>query len=98
MSVSRNSKFASIKKHIINSFSFLVLLIDKFERISNKTIKKNKMETILEDQRRLHEERERLIDIQVKEIIRKKLTVIHIFNFLYIHCGRFLIEIEFLLT
>lgn len=33
------------------------------------------METILEDQRRLHEERERLIDIQTKEILRKKATV-----------------------
>ncbi len=34
------------------------------------------METILEDQRRLHEERERLVDIQVKELLRKKTTVI----------------------
>lgn len=33
------------------------------------------METILEDQRRLHEERERLIEIQVKELLRKKTTV-----------------------
>lgn len=33
------------------------------------------METILEEQRRLHEERERLIEIQVKEILRKKTTV-----------------------
>lgn len=33
------------------------------------------MENILEDQRRLHEERERLIDTQVKEILRKKATV-----------------------
>jgi len=37
------------------------------------------METILEDQRRLHEERERIIDIQVKELLRKKATV----NFFY---------------
>ena len=34
------------------------------------------MENIIEDQRRLHEERERLIDFQTKEILRKKLTVI----------------------
>lgn len=34
-----------------------------------------KMETILEDQRRLHEERERLVEVQVKEILRKKTTV-----------------------
>jgi uncharacterized membrane protein len=33
------------------------------------------METILEDQRRLHEERERLIELQTKEILRKKQTV-----------------------
>ena len=33
------------------------------------------MENILEDQRRLHEERERLIDVQTKEILRKKATV-----------------------
>lgn len=33
------------------------------------------METILEDQRRLHEERERLVEVQVKEILRKKTTV-----------------------
>ena len=33
------------------------------------------METILEDQRRLHEERERLVELQVKEILRKKATV-----------------------
>ncbi len=33
------------------------------------------MENILEDQRRLHEERERLLDVQTKEILRKKLTV-----------------------
>ena len=33
------------------------------------------MENILEDQRRLHEDRERLIDVQVKEILRKKATV-----------------------
>lgn len=32
------------------------------------------METVLEDQRRLHEERERLIDLQSKEIVRKKAT------------------------
>lgn len=32
------------------------------------------MENILEDQRRLHEERERLIDVQTKEILRKKAT------------------------
>ncbi|RNA20607.1 splicing factor 3A subunit 3 [Brachionus plicatilis] len=32
------------------------------------------METILEDQRRLHEERERLIDLQTKEFLRKKAT------------------------
>jgi hypothetical protein len=33
------------------------------------------MENVLEDQRRLHEERERLVDLQTKEIIRKKQTV-----------------------
>jgi hypothetical protein len=33
------------------------------------------MENILEDQRRLHEERERLIDVQTKEILRKKQSV-----------------------
>jgi len=33
------------------------------------------MENILEDQRRLHEERERLIETQTKEILRKKATV-----------------------
>ena len=33
------------------------------------------METILEDQRKLHEERERLIDLQAKELLRKKATV-----------------------
>ena len=37
------------------------------------------MENILEDQRRLHEERERLIDVQAKEILRKKQSV-KIFN------------------
>ena len=30
------------------------------------------MENILEEQRRLHEERERLIDLQTKEMLRKK--------------------------
>jgi hypothetical protein len=30
------------------------------------------MESILEESRRLHEERERLIDLQVKEMLRKK--------------------------
>ena len=33
------------------------------------------MENVLEDQRRLHEERERIIAAQVKEILRKKATV-----------------------
>ena len=33
------------------------------------------MENILEDQRRLHEERERIIEAQTKEILRKKATV-----------------------
>jgi splicing factor 3A subunit 3 len=32
------------------------------------------MENILEDQRRLHQEREHLIDVQTKELLRKKLT------------------------
>ena len=40
------------------------------------------MENILEDQRRLHEERERLIDVQAKEILRKKQSV-KIFNYNY---------------
>ena len=30
------------------------------------------MESILEESRRLHEERERLTDLQVKEMLRKK--------------------------
>lgn len=34
------------------------------------------METILEQQRRYHEERERLIDAMVKEMLHKKATVI----------------------
>ena len=33
------------------------------------------MENILEEQRRLHEERERLIDLQTKEMLRKKTGV-----------------------
>lgn len=48
-----------------------------FQELINLTIWKNekkyqKMETILEDQRRLHEERDRLIDTQAKELLRKK--------------------------
>ncbi len=39
------------------------------------------MENILEDQRRLHEERERLIETQTKEILRKKATVSRRINF-----------------
>lgn len=42
------------------------------------------MENILEDQRRLHEDRERLIDVQVKEILRKKATV-YIIPFIFLH-------------
>lgn len=38
------------------------------------------MENILEDQRRFHEERERLIDVQTKEILRKKATVRNVFD------------------
>lgn len=34
------------------------------------------METILEQQRRYHEERERLLDAMVKEMLHKKNTVI----------------------
>jgi hypothetical protein len=33
------------------------------------------METVLEDQRRYHEERERLIDTMTKEMVRKKGSV-----------------------
>lgn len=33
------------------------------------------METILEQQRRYHEERERLIDAKVKEMLHKKTSV-----------------------
>ena len=33
------------------------------------------METILEDQRRFHEERERLIEAMTKEMVRKKASV-----------------------
>jgi len=33
------------------------------------------METILEQQRRYHEERERLMDVMVKEMLTKKSTV-----------------------
>jgi splicing factor 3A subunit 3 len=33
------------------------------------------METILEEQRRYHEERERLIDVMAKEMMRKKASV-----------------------
>lgn len=33
------------------------------------------METILEQQRRYHEERERLVDAMVKEMLHKKNTV-----------------------
>lgn len=33
------------------------------------------METILEQQRRYHEERERLIDAMVKEMLHKKISV-----------------------
>jgi hypothetical protein len=37
------------------------------------------MENVLEDQRRLHEERERIFDVQTKEILRKKPTVMKFF-------------------
>ena len=48
------------------------------------------MENILEDQRRLHEERERLIDTQTKEILRKKATVSRRINFeLFAHIPGF---------
>jgi len=42
------------------------------------------MESILEESRRLHEERERLIDLQVKEMLRKKqgVWVLSLFFFL----------------
>ena len=53
------------------------------------------MENVLEDQRRLHEERERIFDVQTKEILRKKPTVmkflikkkikIKIYLFLFFH-------------
>lgn len=33
------------------------------------------METILEQQRRYHEERERLVDAMVKEMLHKKISV-----------------------
>ena len=33
------------------------------------------METVLEDQRRLHEEKERLIEAMTKEMVRKKASV-----------------------
>lgn len=33
------------------------------------------METILEEQRRFNEERERLVDVMTKEILRKKSSV-----------------------
>ncbi len=50
------------------------------------------MENILEDQRRLHEERERLIDTQTKEILRKKATVSRRINFeLFAHLLQVLI-------
>jgi len=36
---------------------------------------RRRMETILEQQRRYHEERERLMDVMVKEMLTKKSTV-----------------------
>jgi hypothetical protein len=41
------------------------------------------METILEQQRRYHEERERLMDAMVKEMMHKKPTVSLRFRFIY---------------
>lgn len=38
------------------------------------------METILEQQRRYHEERERLVDAMVKEMLHKKTSVSHKLN------------------
>lgn len=35
------------------------------------------METILEQQRRYHEEKERLLDAEVKEMLTKKSTVMY---------------------
>ena len=55
---------------IIINFS-LQIFKRKFEKFSERMA----MENILEDQRRFHEERERLIDVQTKEILRKKATV-----------------------
>lgn len=42
----------------------------------------NKMETILEQQRRYHEERERLSDSMVKELLLKKTSVSKCFTIL----------------
>ena len=43
--------------------------------ISNRIKKIHKMETILEQQRRYHEEKERLMDAKTKEMMHKKTTV-----------------------
>ena len=70
----------------MKSFSFVFFIHAQVQYINNLSSTKKKkreeisltgkkMETILEDQRRLHEERERLMDVQVKELLRKKTTV-----------------------
>lgn len=41
------------------------------------------METLLEQQRRYHEERERLIDAMVKEMLYKKSSVSYFFLIMY---------------
>lgn len=47
------------------------------------------METILEQQRRYHEERERLIDTMVKEMLHKKNTVVKRLLFIFIDSIQF---------
>lgn len=54
---------------------FLVSFFLKFINFPNCFLVFIRMETILEQQRRYHEEKERLIDAMVKEMLHKKTTV-----------------------
>ena len=51
------------------------LYIVNFVYCNFKVCYNRNMETILEQQRRYHEERERLVDAMVKEMLHKKITV-----------------------
>ena len=63
------SNYPAVNSSLQDRVTFLVCL---YVRYFKHSLKSEAMETILEQQRRYHEERERLMDVMVKEMLYKK--------------------------